>query len=107
MLKFADEKGSATEGEVTYLHNNKELLDARNEQEIIKTKARAHSGTILSIMEDFYNIILFGEYSEADVQTMFAADNLLEDLAVLWQSDERVLELQETLLEEFLQQKKL
>ena len=40
---------------------------------------------------------------EKDIHKMLGKENMLEELAALWQDDERVLELQTILLYEFLE----
>jgi len=81
--------------------NNKDLLDMKNEQELKEVREKRSS--TYSIMEDFYNIILLKDYDEVDVQKMLNTKNLLVKLADLWIDDERVLALQEKILQEFLQ----
>jgi hypothetical protein len=90
---------------VSRTSEQKELLDIKNKQELDAMKTRGQNGVVQSVMEDYYNIILFGEYSDEDVGIMLKTRGLLEKLAVLWQGDERVMELQKILLMEFFQQK--
>jgi len=75
------------------------------ELEIAKIKARPYpckSEAILSIMEDFYHIILGGNFSDETVQKMLGTHNLLQELTDLWRDNDRVMQLQEKMLQEFL-----
>lgn len=82
--------------------NTKERLKNKIEIELENKEERRNFISIYSIMEDYYNIILLEDYSAEDLEIMFKADNLLEELAILWLDDERVIELQEKILAEYL-----
>ena len=43
------------------MENKKELLEAKMARELEEMKERGYSGVWLSIMEDYYNIILLGD----------------------------------------------
>ena len=85
--------------------NNKDKLNKKNKHELENKENVGKYNSICSIMEDYYNIILLGEYSEADVVKMLHQDNLIEELAILYIDDVRTLELQEEILREYLQKK--
>ena len=82
------------------VNNMKNLLNKKMEQEL-ESMAKKNSRTY-STMEDFYNIILFGNYNDEHMQKMLDAPNLLDKLVDLWIDDDRALELQKTILQEFL-----
>ena len=79
----------------------KKLLNKKTGQELKEMKQK--NSSTYSIMEDFYNIILLEDYSDDYIQKMISTPNLLGELTNLWQDDDRVLELQEKILKEFLE----
>ena len=81
---------------------NKDLLNSKNEQELERMKSKGNLGIYLSLMADFSGIIACEDFSEKDIHKMLGKKNMLEELAILWQDDERVLELQKILLHESL-----
>ena len=82
--------------------NTKEKLKNKIEIELENKEERKNFNYIYSIMEDYYNIIILNKYSVADLEKMFQIENLLEELAILWLDDDRVMELQEKILAEYL-----
>ena len=80
--------------------NNKDLLDEKNSQELKKIKEK--NSNIYSIMEDFYNIIMLEDYSDEYIQKMLNTPSLLNKLTTLWIDDDRFLNLQKAILQEFL-----
>jgi len=81
--------------------NNKILLEEKLKikinAELQKMKGFKH---YFSIIEDFYNLIILGEFNDVEIQRMLSIDDFLKKLLILWGDDARVTSLQEQILRE-------
>ena len=80
--------------------NQKQILDAKNEKELKNYKNKL--GNFYSIMEDYCNIISLNKFRVAEIGKMLNKENLLEELAIFYADDERVIALQQKILQEYL-----
>ena len=79
----------------------KEKLDKKIEQELKNFKIK--NGMIYPVMKEYYHYILAtNELDEEEIEKMLNCNNLLQDLADLYITDDRVMDLQEKILQEYL-----
>ena len=82
--------------------NKKEELNKKNKCEL-ENSIRRKNGITYFTMQDYYNMILLNEFSDAEIEKMLNCKNLLEKLAILLLDDSRFASLQEEILREYLQ----
>jgi len=80
----------------------KEMLDKKIEQELEREGIRNKMGLWYSIMEDYYNIILLKEFNDETIEKMLSHENLLDNLATAFIDNDKVMDLQQDILQEFL-----
>ena len=85
---------------IEFPKDKKELLDLKISREI--KKLENENFILISLAKDFESIINYGNFSENELDKMINCDNIILKLISVWQEDKKVLELQEKLLEEFL-----